>query len=190
MVVKAIRVWPQKRRLQRRREAVVEHQGMLWRLAMSWSHDRNLADDLAQETLVRALEKVEDLRDEAQLRSWLCAILHNCWCNYWRQNRHTATMDPVESDERLRVDDDCPREAEHECIRRAIAALPRGQREVVTLVELEGFSYKEVSNAVGIPIGTVMSRLCRARRALAERLAQTPGCEDAEGNVRGLRAVK
>lgn len=188
MVKSAIRLFKQGA-LNRRRDAIVAHHGMLWRLAMAWSHDRDLADDLVQETLVRALEKAGDLRDERQLKPWLCAILHNCWRNHWRQRRPVAEVN-IGSDLRFSVDDDSAREAEHACVRRAIAALPQGQREVVTLVELEGFSYKEVSSALNIPVGTVMSRLCRARRALVERLECGDQAASKEQSGHRLRAVK
>ena len=129
-----------------------------------------LADDLAQEALTRALHKQHQLRDAQRLDAWLFAILHNCWREHLRRLKPQVPLDDV-----LFICDHSP---EHEQaqdqivvqVRQAIAALPMGQREVVTLVDLEGLSYADVAEVMAIPIGTVMSRLSRARKALKAAL--------------------
>lgn len=156
-------------------ERMEESRPRLWRLAHSWCRNRMLADDLAQEALAKGLRSHGQLRDENALHAWLCGILANCWHDHLRAHRDMA--DVAELDEAALVADGTP---EADClqseivrrVRAAVAALPVGQREVVTLVDLEEFSYAEVAAILGIPIGTVMSRLSRARNALKERLRE------------------
>lgn len=142
----------------------------LYRMAYAWSHDPDLADDLVQEALAKALKNSDKIRDHAALDAWLFRILSNCWHDHFRRQR-----DMVEIEENDHVHELTPerlhatQEIVHS-VRNAIGELPMGQRQVVTLVDLEGFSYAEVAEILGIPAGTVMSRLCRARRALKERL--------------------
>lgn len=146
----------------------------LYRLAYSWCHDGSLAEDLVQETLIRALERAAQLRDPERLPAWLAAILVNCWRDHLR--RLKPTDDIADLEESLFDDEERSPEANAECsqmvkrVRDEIAALPVGQRQVLTLVDLEEFSYAEVAEALDIPVGTVMSRLCRARQALKARL--------------------
>lgn len=142
----------------------------LYRVAYSWTHDAALADDLVQETLAKAWKKYEQLRDPKAQEAWLFSILTNCFRDHYRRHRDTEDIDEI--------DIACDRCLETEQIRselvdrvhRAIERLPEGQRQVVTLVDLEGFSYMEVSSILAIPAGTVMSRLCRARAALKTML--------------------
>jgi RNA polymerase sigma-70 factor (ECF subfamily) len=155
-----------RRRIEGRRE-------MLFRLAYAWCHDAPLADDLAQEALLRALAREAQLRDRERLKSWLCAILANCFKDHHRRRREHQGMDALEDVEA--EDSATPEEsaAAAELARRVraeIARLPLGQRQVLTLVDLEGFSYAEVGEILEVPTGTVMSRLCRARQALRQPL--------------------
>jgi len=149
------------------------HRTPLFRVACAWSHDRALADDLVQETLVKALLHADQLRDPERLRSWLFGIMANCWRDHLRAVRPTSDIDVL--DEECFCSDETPEVAYDRGetvnrVRAAVARLPVGQRQVVTLVDLEEFSYAEVAAILGIPIGTVMSRLCRARLALREQL--------------------
>jgi RNA polymerase sigma-70 factor (ECF subfamily) len=150
----------------------------LWRLAYSWCHNRAIADDLVQETYAKALDRHAQLRDPEALNGWLCAILANSWHDHLRRRKDMADID--ELDENTFVEECCPEDVclQNEIVlnvRRAVAQLPAGQREVLTLVDLEEFSYAEVAAILEIPIGTVMSRLSRARIALREKLgAQQP----------------
>lgn len=159
----------------RNREQLEHHRRRLYRLAYSWCHDGGLAEDLVQDTLIRAMERAGQLRDPERLPAWLAAILVNCWRDHLRRLR--PTDDIADMDESLFADDERTPEREAECsqivarVRREIEALPLGQRQVVTLVDLEEFSYAEVAAVLDIPVGTVMSRLCRARQALKTRLS-------------------
>jgi RNA polymerase sigma-70 factor, ECF subfamily len=157
------------RRLERSRQA-------LYRLAYLWCHDAALADDLTQEALTKALARAHQLRDPERLRSWLYGILLNCWRDHLRALRPTEDIDTVE--EHWLAIEQGPEQAVSqgqlaERVRAAVERLPLGQREVLVLVDLEDCSYAEVADILGVPIGTVMSRLCRARGALRVTLAAT-----------------
>jgi RNA polymerase sigma-70 factor (ECF subfamily) len=151
------------------------HRSPLFRLACAWSHDRTLADDLVQETLVKALAHAGQLRDAERLRSWLFGIMANCWRDHLRALRPDVDIDTLD-EECLRCDETPEAVAQRGEIvvrvRAAVGRLPVGQRQVVTLIDLEAFSYAEVAAILEIPIGTVMSRLCRARLALRAQLRQ------------------
>jgi len=156
-----------------------ESRPRLWRLAHSWCRNRSLADDLVQDALTKALKSHSQLRDEDSLHAWLCGILAHCWHDHLRSHRD---MDDVaEIDEYHLVaagtpEADCLQSEVVRSVRQAVAALPVGQREVVTLVDLEEFSYAEVAAVLEIPIGTVMSRLSRARNTLKESLREHNAC--------------
>ena len=138
----------------------------LYRLAYSWSHNSALADDLVQETLIKALKKSNQLRDPALLNSWLFSILANCWRDHFRQHKEMIDVDELEDFQYAH--NHTPEQAHSQTqivahVRAAVKLLPSGQRQVLTLVDLEEMSYIEVASILDIPIGTVMSRLCRAR---------------------------
>ena len=163
----------------------------LYRLAYSWSHNAALADDLVQEALIKALKNATQLRDPALLNSWLFSILANCWRDHFRQYRE---MDDIEELEDYRYAHEVTPEAEHAqsqiviCVRTAVAKLPVGQRQVLTLVDLEELSYIEVAAILDIPIGTVMSRLCRARLAMKTFLKELAPPQSAQiGQIRRVK---
>ena len=139
----------------------------LYRMAYAWSHDAMLADDLVQEALILALQKIDQLKDEAAFDGWIYTILNNVWLGYLRKSR------PSEDIEQIVVADGAS--PEHEMlvqqidlmVHSAMARLPNAQRQVVALVDLDGLSYSEVAGILQLPIGTVMSRLNRARSALS-----------------------
>ena len=120
------------------------HRASLFRVACAWSHDRTLADDLVQETLVKALLHTDQLRDPERLRSWLFGIMANCWRDHLRALRPMTDIDAL--DEECFCCDETPDVAYDRGeivnrVRAAVARLPVGQRQVVTLVDLEEFSY-------------------------------------------------
>ena len=131
----------------------------LRRYARALTHDAELADDLVQDTLVRALRS-EHLFHGGEVRSWLYTILTNLNRNRLRSLARRPTLTPIE-------DNDAPDMAGPEAggrdIERALATLVDDQRTALLLVVLEGLSYREVAEVQGVPIGTVMSRLARAR---------------------------
>lgn len=160
--------WLQTRAQRELTERIEASRGHLYRVAFAWCHDAPLADDLAQEALARGLARTEQLRDAERLSSWLFSILHRCWIDHLRLRRQDLDEEAI-----AELPSDLPGPEGHaeqqetvSRVRAAIAALPLGQRQVVTLVDLEEFSYAEVAAILSIPIGTVMSRLCRAREAL------------------------
>jgi len=147
-----------------------ELRGRLFRMAYAWSHDRSLADDLVQETLARAMERIGQLRDPTAMDTWVFSILNNCHRDHFRRLKEQTGVEEEAGDAALEPDQLYERYAAVRRVHDAIAALPDAQRQVLTLVDIEGFKYAEVAQTLGIPAGTVMSRLCRARQAVKERL--------------------
>ena len=144
----------------------------LFKVAYSWCHAADVADDLVQDTVIKAMRNANSLRDINKMKSWLFTILANCWRDHLRRQKPTDNID-----ECIFTDDDSPELAQErqnitDIVQQAVATLPQGQRQVLSLVDLEGFSYAEVAEIVGIPAGTVMSRLNRARKALSEQLLE------------------
>jgi len=131
----------------------------LRRYARALTRDRDTADDLVQDTLVRAL-RAEHLFHGGDIRSWLYTILTNLNRNRLRSLARRPSIAPID-------DNDAPDMAGPESggrdIERALATLVDEQRAALLLVVLEGLSYREVADVQGVPIGTVMSRLARAR---------------------------
>jgi len=133
----------------------------LRRYARALVGDRATADDLVQDTLERAWSKLHLFRQGTDLRAWLFTVMHNVHVNRIRATRQTDVLDeemPELAQRAAQGDALVVRDLE-----RAIAALPEAQREVLLLVALEDLSYEETARALGIPVGTVMSRLARAR---------------------------
>lgn len=156
----------------------------LHRIAYAWCHDAALADDLTQETLARALARRGQLRDARALKAWMMKILHHCWMDHLRRRREFDDWESLEDTHETGAEtpeECCDRTRIVACVRAAVARLPMAQREVLTLVDLEEFGYAEVAGILGIPVGTVMSRLSRGRAALksllldgAQRTAKHP----------------
>jgi RNA polymerase sigma-70 factor (ECF subfamily) len=173
------------------RSQLKERRARLYRVAYSWCHDRTLADDLAQEALTRGLARIHQLRDPAQLNSWLFKILHNCWRDCFRCQKGFQDLDELE--DHHYAHDDTPENLHSRSqivnrVRAAVALLPIGQRQVLTLVDLEEFSYNQVADILDIPVGTVMSRLCRGRQALKLQLIELAPAAKSKSAV--LRSVK
>lgn len=120
--------------------------------------------------MIKALQKFSQLRDPNAGQAWLFTILNNCFRDHFRRLRETEDIDNVTLISEDTPEDDNIRLETIQKVRNAIARLSQGKRQVVTLVDLEGFSYVEVANILGTPVGTVMSRLCRARNALKSEL--------------------
>lgn len=171
------------------RRQLEESRERLYRVAYSWCHDAYLADDLVQQTLIKGLERSHQLRDDSVLDTWLFRILTNCWRDHFRRQRETVDIDEVDHWHEQTPEREHRRSELVDRVRGAIGTLPQAQREVVTLVDLGGLSYTEVAEVLEIPIGTVMSRLCRARRALKDHLFDlNPGREETDRPH--LRSVK
>lgn len=130
----------------------------LRRYARALARDTDIADDLVQDTLVRALRS-EKLFLGGDLRAWLYTIL----TNLNRNRRRSLARQPAMMELHDTAADASGTEAEGRDISRALATLAEDQRAVLLLVVLEGLSYRDVADIQGVPIGTVMSRLARAR---------------------------
>jgi RNA polymerase sigma-70 factor (ECF subfamily) len=131
----------------------------LRRYARALTRDAETADDLVQDTLVRALRS-EHLFHGGDVRSWLYTILTNLNRNRLRSLARRPVLTPIEDDD---ATDAAGPEAGGRDIERALALLVDEQRTALLLVVLEGLTYREVAEVQGVPIGTVMSRLARAR---------------------------
>jgi RNA polymerase sigma factor (sigma-70 family) len=145
------------------------------------------AEDVVQDAYVRALRFFSSLRGE-DARAWLLTIVRNTWYGRFPRRAGSGAMTVAGEDADNRADTSLDPEAQViqqqtvEHVRRALETLPTDFREVLVLRELEGLSYKEIAAIVGIPLGTVMSRLARAR----ERLAGVLATSEMSGGHRGL----
>ena len=149
-------------------------------LAPSWDQ----ADDLVQITVEKGLANLSGFTPGTRLDSWLFRIMRNAWIDQHRSARPTISIDDADSARTLMGEDGRRvTEARLELTRveRAMDTLPEDQRVVLMLVCVEGLRYREVSEALEIPVGTVMSRLSRARIALAAEL----GLDQSEKQSKG-----
>jgi RNA polymerase sigma-70 factor, ECF subfamily len=158
-----------------RREAV-SCLDALYGFALSLSRDRLVAEDLVQETCVRAFAAHRKAAPGENMKAWLFTILHNVWRNERRRKQPMALEDAPALAESLIAPGGNPegaldRKERSALVRSAIARLPDAFREVVVLRCLEGFSYRDLAHILGCPAGTVMSRLARARTILRRELA-------------------
>lgn len=157
-------------------DEALPHLDLLFRVAVRLTGDPAAAEDLVQETMLKAIRGWSSFRPGSNARAWLVTILRNQFINGWRQRSRgptqvdleavpelpdTATPDPEATFFDDLLDDE---------IVRALAELPDDFRAVVVLSDLEGLPYAEVAEALDIPVGTVKSRLFRARRILQHRL--------------------
>jgi RNA polymerase sigma-70 factor, ECF subfamily len=151
----------------------------LYGYAMVLSRNRTEAEDLVQETCLRALRAIGRLRADSNVKSWLFTILRNIWLNQLRQRRTTPDLVELDADENSANEPadaaqdpltDYVNTVEREQVRAAIQQLPLEFREIILLREYEELSYQEIAVLLDCPPGTVMSRLARARSKLRELL--------------------
>lgn len=147
----------------------------LRRYARALTRDALRADDLVQDTLVRALTKQHLWQPGTNLRAWLFTLMHNQFVNDSRRsNRERATIDVDDvAASLIAVTDPTASRQLHE-LERALGELPIEQREVILLVGLEGMRYDDAAEVLAVPIGTVRSRLSRARESLRRLLDMEP----------------
>jgi RNA polymerase sigma-70 factor, ECF subfamily len=139
----------------------------LRRYARALTRDGTRADDLVQDTLVRGIAKAHLWQAGTDIRAWLFTIMHNQYVNDIRRTaREQATVDVDQVGSTLVATTDSTVSRQLSEFERALGELSKGQREVVLLVGLEGMSYDETAKILCVPIGTVRSRLGRAREAL------------------------
>jgi len=146
-------------------ESFEEHLPRLRRYARALTGNHHAADDLVQDTLERGWSKLSLWRRGSRLDRWLMTIMHNIFINQYRKaslvtepyDSQPETASRASPEDRLQVQD----------LQSALKQIPAEHREVLLLVGLEGFSYADTARILGIPNGTVMSRLSRARKQLA-----------------------
>lgn len=163
-------------------DMLIEHIDGLYSYALALSRNCVDAEDLVQETLVRAIPAAGRLRKDSSIKSWLFASLRNIWLNQLRQPRVTVQMSGADIDQllpefRAPTGKD-PHSAlvtnlDQEQVRQAISQLPVESRDIILLREFEDLSYQEIGDVLNCPIGTVMSRLGRARSKLRVLLSST-----------------
>lgn len=152
------------------RDALVEHLPAMRAFAISLTHDAALADDMVQDALVKAWTHIDRFEPDTNMRAWLFTILRNTYYSSRRKARrevpdtdgvHTRTLaEKPAHDGRLQMND----------FRMAFAQLSDEQREALLLVGASGFSYEETADMCGVAVGTIKSRIGRARQRLAELL--------------------
>lgn len=161
----------------------LSHLDSLYGTALRLTRNREAAEDLVQDTFVKAWRFAGRFEDGTNLRAWLFTILHNTF----RNARRGAGRDPIDVDSDVVdrtalsvADDGSPeegllRQARAGDVRDALDRVPDAYRQAVWLRDVEEFSYAEIADMLGIPIGTVMSRLSRGRRLLIQELGRQPG---------------
>jgi RNA polymerase sigma-70 factor, ECF subfamily len=157
-----------------------EYLNGLYGYAMVLSRNSAEAEDLVQETCLRALRAIEGLHTDGSLKSWLFTILRNIWLNQLRQRRTAPDLIALDAEENGAYEPADVRQDPHnglvdklerEQVRAAIQQLPVEFREIIILREYEELSYQEIAALLDCPPGTVMSRLARARSKLRDQLS-------------------
>jgi RNA polymerase sigma-70 factor (ECF subfamily) len=164
-------------KLARFERSIMPHMNAAYNLARWLAGNDSDAQDIVQEAYLRAFKFLNGFRG-GDSRSWLLRIVRNAFYDWLKRNRREETG--TSFDEELHSTDDetgmpdtlLLEKADHELVRRAIEDLPREFREILVLREIEGFSYKEIADIAEVPLGTVMSRLARAREHLRTLVVQ------------------
>ena len=148
--------------------AIATHLKGVWRFAYSLSGRADMADDLAQMTALRAMERAHQVRDDARLDAWLMTICRSIWLNEARAAaiRKTQSLATLPEHELISAGPDTETNIFAAQVFNEVMTLPEAQRETVMLVFVQGYSYREAAEILDVPIGTVMSRLSAARTKL------------------------
>ena len=154
-------------------DGLTEHVAALRRYAFALTASRLEAEDLVQETLMRAIAGARSFQRGGNLRAWLFSIMHNAFVSTMRRRRQVETGGEDELLERGQPPDQVIK-LEVRDVLAALARLPEPQRAAISLIALEEFSYREAASILGIPVGTLMSRLARGREALRRLLDDQP----------------
>ena len=162
-------------KLARFEQSIMPHINAAYNLARWLSSNDSDAQDVVQEAYLRAFKFFSGFRG-ADSRSWLLRIVRNAFYDWLKHNRREETGKPFEdelkhaADPSTTPDASLLEKADNELLHQTISELPLEFREILVLRELEGFSYKEISAIASVPLGTVMSRLARAREHLRTQL--------------------
>ncbi len=157
-------------------ELVLPHLDAAYNLARWLARNEHDAEDIVQEACLRAFRFFDGFRGRNS-RAWLLAIVRNTFYTWFQQNRSGAAMTSIDEEaDHIQSKEINPemmlvRSADIGMVRQALDGLPPEFREILVLRELEGFSYKEIADIADLPLGTVMSRLARARERLQQALA-------------------
>ncbi len=171
-------------------EALVQWIPRLRRYARALTGDASAADDLVQDTLARAMEKFSLWKQESDLRAWLFTIMHNVFINQVR-SRERQNMQLIEQSELEAIADRPRNDGVIRDLAQCLQQVSYEQREVLLLIGLEELSYEDVAQSLGIPVGTVMSRLSRGRQRLVQLMNGTLPIEKITGeNPASLRVIK
>lgn len=165
-------------------QLVAEHHQAAYRYAYRLSGSVQDAEDLTQEVFLVAWRKIGQLRNVDKPRAWLLAILRNCYLKERRRQRPALVTDlacTVDSIRTLRIDADVDRDG----LQWALGQLPEASRLVVLMFYFEELSYREIAERLGMPIGTVMSRLARAKRYLRSYLTDAEQRQTARSTETG-----
>lgn len=164
-------------------EEALELADQVYRVARRLVSTREEAEDLVQETYARAFRSWRSFQPGTNLRAWLFRILTNLNIDRGRREQRTPTLEPIEEGDYYlynRLEDSGAPQAEEQIVERlsqdgvveALAAVPHDFRDVLVLVDIGDFSYRDAAQILDIPVGTVMSRLHRGRRVLKHELAE------------------
>jgi RNA polymerase sigma-70 factor (ECF subfamily) len=181
--VDARRIAAEARSRVRFEEEALELADQVYRVARRLVSTREEAEDLVQETYARAFRSWRSFQPGTNLRAWLFRILTNLNIDRGRREQRTPTLEPIEEGDYYlynRLEDSGAPQAEEQIVERlsqdgvveALAAVPHDFRDVLVLVDIGDFSYKDAAQILDIPLGTVMSRLHRGRRVLKHELAE------------------
>lgn len=155
---------------------IVEQIPHLRRFSVALLRDRTKADDLVQDTIVRALVKSDSFTEGTNLRAWLFTIMRNLFVSQGRRYSARPMLQVVDSDTtQVSVPASQTDVLSLKELEQAVALLPEAQRITLLLIGLEGCSYEEAAEITGVPVGTVRSRLSRAREALRRNLGAETG---------------
>jgi RNA polymerase sigma-70 factor (ECF subfamily) len=157
-------------------QAILPHLDAAYNLARWLTRNDHDAEDVAQEACLRAMRFFDGFHG-GSVRPWLLTIVRNTYLTWLQKNRgkETAPLEDEAASGAANPEEELLERVDAQSLRQALDALPAEYREVIVLRELEELSYKEIADVAGIPIGTVMSRLARARRRLQESVLEGSG---------------
>ena len=156
------------------RDELVAHLGVLRAFAISLCKNPTLADDLVQETVMKAWKSIDKFEPGTNMRAWLFTILRNTYYSVYTKSRREVGDAEGTLTEGLLVKPDHDGRLAYKDFLSAFEELPDEQREALTLVGASGFSYEEAADMCGVAIGTIKSRVGRARQKLVELLELSP----------------
>lgn len=162
-----------------RRQAIQNHAAQLYGYAVSLCSDPTLAKDLAQEAITKAIAARRAPQDQVAFRAWMFRILRNTFIDHTRRTGRLVALDADDMADCVDINSgDAPENFEDSLIntlavRFALEKLKPGQREIIGLVDIAGFSYAEAAALLDVPAGTIMSRVSRARKSLADAIIDT-----------------